>query len=81
MIQIPASLSLCHMQMRRWESPPSSLPASTPEAAHIDGEDAGENSMSTTHIVLVLSSVKMWFDTEKENNQHLDFVDFYNPVL
>lgn len=37
--------------------------------------------MSTTNIVLLLSSVKKQFDTKEENNQHLDFVDSYNPAL
>lgn len=56
-------------------------PCLAPEGAHIDGEDAGESSMSTINIVLILSSVKKQFDTEEENNKHLDFADIYNPAL
>lgn len=61
--------------------PSTFSPCFTPGAAHIDGEDAGGNSMSTTNIVLILSIVKKQFDAVEENNQHLDFVDFYNPAL
>lgn len=56
-------------------------PCIAPEAAYIDAEGAGENSMSTTNIVLILSSVMKQFDTEGENNQNLDFTDFYNTAL
>lgn len=66
--------------MRRWEFPPLLL-ALLLKLQVLMVKMLVRTPRSTTNIVLLLSSVKKQFDTKEENNQHLDFVDSYNPAL